>query len=496
MAEVSASPRKKYLNLKDILIYSIGLFGLQMVVFYINSYQLEFYSTTGRLTTEAMVSVPFIILAAKIVSAIFDPVVGNLIERKPDKGYGKLKPFILYSVPPLILFTIMIFIDVPLEGPALLAYIFVATTVWSMAMTMGDVPSQAMSAVLTPDSTERTNLIGFSGTFRSIGQAAPYVVVPVVCLCVPGGAGIEGTLSITEYLWNAVAIGVIGSAMLALIAFFNKERVPYKAEKMSAKEMISALKNNKYLLLVMISYFLGFARQGAMAIQVQAANALLGGQNLIIVLGISTAAGTMISMALTPLLVKKFDERKVFVGMSVYGFFSSLLAFFVAVWADFHLAALIPTLFLMGLQFGAVNIMPMIMVADSVDYYEHKTGKRTEGVAYAVLSFSIKVTLALGAAVCLAVIFSDMVGYSATTTDFTFETKRGVYFAYTVIPGITSLLAAIPILKYDLVGSKKKAINEELRIRRGELVTEGAEQDTSATLPEAAAAEDDGSDKE
>ena len=38
MAEISASPRKKYLNLKDILIYSIGLFGLQMVVFYINSY--------------------------------------------------------------------------------------------------------------------------------------------------------------------------------------------------------------------------------------------------------------------------------------------------------------------------------------------------------------------------------------------------------------------------------------------------------------------------
>lgn len=256
--------------------------------------------------------------------------------------------------------------------------------------------------------------------------------------------------------------------------------------------MVSALKNNKYLLLVMISYFLGFARQGAMAIQVQAANALLGGQNLIIVLGISTAAGTMISMALTPLLIKKFDERKVFVGMSVYGFLSSLLAFFVAVWADFHLAALIPTLFLMGLQFGAVNIMPMIMVADSVDYYEHKTGKRTEGVAYAVLSFSVKVTLALGAAVCLAVIFSDMVGYSATTTDFTFETKRGVYFAYTVIPGITSLLAAIPILKYDLVGAKKKAINDELRLRRGELV-DTAE---SVALPEAAAAEDDGSDKE
>ena len=219
-------------------------------------------------------------------------------------------------------------------------------------------------------------------------------------------------------------------------------------------------------MLVMISYFLGFARQGAMAIQVQAANAILGGQNLIIILGISTAAGTMISMALTPLLIKKLDERKVFVGMSVYGFLSSLLAFFVGTATKFHLGALIPTLFLLGLQFGAVNIMPMVMVADSVDYYEYKTGKRTEGVAFAVLSFSIKVTLALGSAVCLAVVFSDAVGYTATTEEFSFETSRGVYFAYTVIPGITSLLAAIPILFYDLTGKKKADIAEALRIKR------------------------------
>ena len=165
-------------------------------------------------------------------------------------------------------------------------------------------------------------------------------------------------------------------------------------------------------------------------------------------------------------LIKKLDERKVFVGMSVYGFLSSLLAFFVGTATNFHLGALIPTLFLMGLQFGAVNIMPMVMVADSVDYYEYKTGKRTEGVAYAVLSFSVKVTLALGSAVCLAVVFSDAVGYAATTEEFTFETSRGVYFAYTVIPGITSLLAAVPILFYDLTGKKKADIAEALRVRR------------------------------
>ncbi|MDY3255604.1 MAG: MFS transporter [Eubacteriales bacterium] len=458
---------KKYLTVRELIFYSLGLFGLQAIIFYINSYQVEFYSGSGMIEASKMVIVTFIILAAKLVSAVFDPLIGNLIDSKKGGKHGKLKPFIVISTIPLSILTVLIFCKVNLTGFALYAYIFVTTTLWSVAMTLGDVPSQGMSAVITPNPTERNNLIGFSGTLKSIGQAAPYVVVPAVCLCVPGGAGIEGTISTTEYLWCAIVISVLGSLMFLGIFFFNKERVPYEAERVSLKDMFGIIKNNKYLLLVVASYFLGFARQGAMAIQAQTANAILGGANKIIILGISTAVGTVISMAVTPILIKKFDEKKVFIAMSIYGGVSSVLAYLVAVWTNFNLIALIATLFLMGLQFGAVNIMPMIMVADSVDYYEWKTGKRTEGVAYAVLSLCIKVTLALGAAVCLAWVFADFTGYQANMTEFSDSVKKGVFFSYTVIPGITSALAAIPIFFYDLVGDKKKQISADLAARRG-----------------------------
>lgn len=458
---------KKYLTVKELIFYSLGLFGLQAIIFYINSYQVEFYSGSGMIEASKMVIVTFIILAAKLVSAVFDPLIGNLIDSKKGGKHGKLKPFIVISTIPLSILTVLIFCKVNLTGFALYAYIFVTTTLWSVAMTLGDVPSQGMSAVITPNPTERNNLIGFSGTLKSIGQAVPYVVVPAVCLCVPGGAGIEGTISTTEYLWCAIVISVLGSLMFLGIFFFNKERVPYEAERVSLKDMFGIIKNNKYLLLVVASYFLGFARQGAMAIQAQTANAILGGANKIIILGISTAVGTVISMAVTPILIKKFDEKKVFIAMSIYGGVSSVLAYLVAVWTNFNLIALIATLFLMGLQFGAVNIMPMIMVADSVDYYEWKTGKRTEGVAYAVLSLCIKVTLALGAAVCLAWVFADFTGYQANMTEFSDSVKKGVFFSYTVIPGITSALAAIPIFFYDLVGDKKKQISADLAARRG-----------------------------
>ena len=33
MSDVNTAPKKKFLSFKEILIYSIGLFGLQMVVF-------------------------------------------------------------------------------------------------------------------------------------------------------------------------------------------------------------------------------------------------------------------------------------------------------------------------------------------------------------------------------------------------------------------------------------------------------------------------------
>lgn len=42
----------------------------------------------------------------------------------------------------------------------------------------------------------------------------------------------------------------------------------------------------------------------AMGIQVQSATVILGSQNLVAVLGIVTAVGSMISMALCPLLIK------------------------------------------------------------------------------------------------------------------------------------------------------------------------------------------------
>ena len=186
----------------------------------------------------------------------------------------------------------------------------------------------------------------------------------------------------------------------------------------------------------------------------------------------------MISMAVCPILIKKMGERNVYLLMSFYGFGVSVLSFVIGHFWFLNPGNMVLTilfyisLFLIGLQFAAVTLMPMIMTADCVDYYEYETGKRMEGAAYSVLTLTIKVCLALGTA--LGLVFIQFSGYSDTVaqitagsvTGFDTKTKDIVFFAYTVMPGILALLSTIPMFKYDIVGKKKAEISKALASRR------------------------------
>ncbi len=467
---------QKHLNFKEIAAYSLGLFGFQAVVGLLFTYQAEF---SGSILNANVIIVAILILVAKIVSAAADPVVGNLIDRSKSK-LGKFKSMIVYSLAPLLISTAIIFVKVPFKGIGLYVWIFIVSLIWSIAMTMGDVPSQGIAAALTPNPTERTNVVSISNTFKQVGFSACAVIVPIVCLIVPEGSKVlvkkgeqDAPMISTEFLFVGILTAIFGCALFALIPLINKERVTNaSSETVGFKEMFAALKSNKPFMLVIISYFLGFGRQMAMGIQVQAATIILGSQNLVVVLGIVTAVGSMISMALCPFLIKKLNEKKAYILLSVYGFAASLFSFAVGhFWfqnpKNIVLTVLFyASLFLIGLQFGAVTLMPMIMTADCVDAYEYETGKRNEGACYSILTLTIKVCLALGMAVGL--VFVGASGYyeALNAQDFSNCNKDIIFFAYTALPGILALLSIFPMLKYDICGEKKAKISAELAARR------------------------------
>ena len=155
------------MNLNEILAYSLGFCGFQAIVGLLNSYQAEFY---GSIMGASLAVVGVIILVAKVVSAIFDPIVGNKIEGTNSK-MGKFKPFILISIPILLIFTAVVFFDIPglhldVAGNKLYVYIFITFLIWCLGMTLADVPTQGIAAVLTPDANERTNVVSIANTAK------------------------------------------------------------------------------------------------------------------------------------------------------------------------------------------------------------------------------------------------------------------------------------------------------------------------------------------
>ena len=69
--------QQKTLTFGKMLSYGIGIFGIQMCIGMLNTYQAQLY--TSGLQAE-LTKCAVIILLAKIVSSLADPVIGNLID--------------------------------------------------------------------------------------------------------------------------------------------------------------------------------------------------------------------------------------------------------------------------------------------------------------------------------------------------------------------------------------------------------------------------------
>lgn len=464
---VKTKSNGKILTFGNAMMYGLGIFGVQFFIGYINGYQSQFYtSILGADLTVCAV----IILVGKIISSIADPIIGNIIDNSHFKS-GKMLPFVKMSALPLAILTTLMFIKLPFSNSLVMyAYITITTVLWNIAMSFADIPSQGLLALLSPHSSEKSMAAGISNTMKSIALAAPGVIVPVACI-------LTGSAEITEkeYLITAAIIDVIGLLLYLFMIKGSKEVVKSPPQHMSFKDMFSELRNNKMLMLIFMIYILGFGRNMAMGIGVQTAAVLfdtvninigsihfaLAGENLPVLLGAASAIPSMISIVFAPMINSKLGEKKTYMVFGIYGTIVSLAAYllFTLVGGVFRtFGAIMVYQFLIGFMFGTHGYSPMVMLSDTVDYQEMKTGKRTEGIQYAVLSLGIKLSNALSVAVGIFIV--GLSGYhgAITYSDVTQPMQNTVLVAYWLIPGICVALSCIPVFFYKINDSVKAEI--------------------------------------
>jgi len=469
----------------NMWIYALGVMGINLGIGLINSYQAEFFN---KIMEANLVAIAIIILIAKFISVIADFVIGNLIDRARFKS-GKMRPWILISAFPLAVFTLFSFIFIPFKNEiGKYAYITFIMVLWNVSMTLADIPSQGMLSLVSKNPADTNNAAGVANMLKSLALAVPGLFITVMCMIV----GVEKADK-TVYIITSAVMSGLGLIFQLLMYFKCKEQVVSSASAgMSFREMFRELKDNKQILIVFLTFILGFGRNIGLGIAVQATCILLrDGLDLSFIgmgvlygdacswaIGITSAVASAIVIFLNPIINKKLGEKKFFIIFGLYGFVISLISFllytfggapFRTIWAIWIYQ------FIFSFAFGPNGYLPMVMTADIVDYREWKTGKRTEGTQFAILSMSNKLSNALS--VSLGILLIGAIGYSSS--DYAAAVDAGTIHEYVtdsmqvkawaiyfLLPGLCMLASSIVMFFYKIDEKTKKIMRAELAERR------------------------------
>lgn len=450
---------KKYLRTSETLSFACAGFGRSMIYTLMSTFLLIFYTDAAKLDP---VHAGTIILAARIFDAANDPIMGIIADKTKSK-FGKLRPYLLFS-PPLILIATAALFYVPSCGyGGRLAYATVSYLIWGICFTIQDVPFWGMSAVVSPFESERTKFISTARIFCTVGGILPTVLVPVLRSEMGNTKG---------FFISGMIFAVVGSC-LSLLAFFGtKERVEQSKEPVSAGEIVSAFVKNKPLLLLILASVLGSTMLMAQTSGSYIATYLIKDSGIVpknivqTAMTVAIGAGMLAAMLLMPVLRKKFSLKAIYIGAALFGAAAHGILYLTG-YGNFYV--LLAILAIIGLPLGIFNVITYAMVADSVDYLEYKTGRRSEGICFASQTFMSKLTA--GISTYITGIILKVIGFIQPVNDVPVleqsdKVFNGMFSMITIVPMIGLILTAVPMFFNDYTGKKKQDIQKALEERR------------------------------
>lgn len=258
----------------------------------------------------------------------------------------------------------------------------------------------------------------------------------------------------------------------------TRERIAYDNEKKNPLVGFGDVLKNKYAWTIIVSEFLKSFRSIANYMGVFLAAALLGSSSKFLLFGLPTGIGTAVGMLVINFLLKRFDSRTLYIASGIYSIIANTCAFLIG-YTYFKQdksggplqIVFIVFLFLIGLQFGASNLLPSMFQADVLEDIELKTGKRLDSSLPFVIGIFTMVSGTVAGALSPLILYGDnsICGYVQGIEDGTMQslkTKLWMLFFYTIFHGIMMFLAGVPFFFYKLTGTRKEDIHNALLEKR------------------------------
>ena len=440
------------LSVKEKIGYSLGDTASHFVWDMVGFWLLFFYTDVYGISAAAAGT---IMLIARFWDMAIDPVIGVLSDRTNTR-WGKFRPYILFAAIPYAVLAILTFTKPHFGETGKILYAGATYILLMTAYASINLPYSALGAVMTDDTYERAGL----NTYRFIAGFTGQFVVTGLALTLAeffGGGDKAQGFQYTVFLF----------AGLSLIFFFitfktTKERVhPPKEQVNSLKEDVKNLFKNKawiVLALVGIISFIMFAMQNAgIAYYFKY---YLGRENNVQLFNVIGTVALIVALPLSKPLAKRFGNKNVFIGSSLMSGLFFMLIYLPGV-------SNLTTIYIFNIiaKMAYAPAVPLLwtMIADSADYGEWTTGRRSTGLYFSAAVFAQKAGWGLGAAIAGWILAASSFIPNVVQND---TAIKGIKLMVSVIPGILYMSCALFMIFYKINTKTTTLMKEELDARR------------------------------
>ncbi len=432
------------------VVYFIGQLIFNVIV---SSYTLVYLLNAGI----SEVTAGAILLAPKIFDAVDDTFFGILVDKVRFKK-GRFLPWIkLASI--LMPFATIFFFSMPASASVTVkcTWVIIGYVLWDICYTMCDAPIYALSTSMTNNMDERNSILSYTRISGGVGGMLASILIPIMY----GSNGMNLGWSKT-----AIIISAVGALMMLPAGFVIKERFHgEKEEEVSFRQLFGSLFENKNLMVIILVRFIFMLTMSAEVLSSVFAQYVLGNETLGSLLTMAISMPVIILSIFLPALLRKFEKvhmHAFFMGLYVLG---SIIQYFVGYG---NLTAVMILSAIRGIGYGGFRTLAFMFVPVCIEDGQFTTGRRNEGISFALQTFVNKLNAAIISSV--SAFFLALMGFSAANV--TPQGQQGVWITYTILSALGGV-AAIPLLLkgYTL---RDKNVAVMMKANNGEISKEEA----------------------
>ena len=457
------------LPFREMLAFGCGDFASVLYWQTFMRYLPFYYTDIFGLTAGALATM---LLVSRIWDGVNDPIIGLLADRTETR-WGKFRPFILFGCVPFAIFGVLTF-TTPAFGPAgKLIWAYLTYNALMMLYSTVNIPYSALMGVMTSDPTERTRLSSIKFIFAfTAGMVISATLLPMV-------RALGGDHN-PQLGWQLAfgLVGVVAVGFFLITVFGTKERIkPAVEENTSVLRDLRYLVSNRAWVLLLCTtltwilfialrssvsthYFKYYLYNGLPETQLPFMGQSFTLDGLVSTFNTLGQAASVAGVVLLSLVAAKFPKKLIFVTLFILQIGCTAAYLFLA---PGQLGAIF-ILEIIGSFLGApLPVLMWAMYADTADYGEWQSGRRTTGLVFSASTMSQKFGWALGA--FLAFQLLHWVGFIANEIP-TLAVKSSLVRLMSIYPAALGVLSIVIFLFYPLSEKRMAVINDELKQRR------------------------------